>query len=68
MKYTRQNVSLEYDDLGNGTPVLFIHGFPLDRTMWGSQLAEMQKNYRVIVPDLRGFGQSSDTDGQAAPR
>ena len=65
MKYTRQNVSLEYDDLGNGLPLLFIHGFPLDRSMWNPQLAEFQKTYRVIVPDLRGFGQSSDTDGQA---
>ncbi len=65
MKYTRQNVSLEYDDLGNGTPLLFIHGYPLDRSIWGPQLAELQKTCRVIVPDLRGFGQSSATDGQA---
>jgi pimeloyl-ACP methyl ester carboxylesterase len=65
MKYTRQGISLEYDDLGNGTPLLFIHGFPLDRTLWGPQVAELQKTYRVIAPDLRGFGQSSETDGQA---
>jgi 3-oxoadipate enol-lactonase len=65
MKYTRQGVSLEYDDLGNGTPLLFIHGFPLDRSLWGPQVAELQKTYRVIAPDLRGFNQSSDTDGQA---
>src|SRR5450759_3587821 len=65
MKYTRQGVSLEYDDLGNGTALLFIHGFPLDRSMWGPQVNALQKVCRVIAPDLRGFGQSSDTDGQA---
>lgn len=65
MKYTRQGISLEYDDLGNGTPLLFIHGYPLDRSMWGPQVNELQKISRVIAPDLRGFGQSSDTDGQA---
>jgi pimeloyl-ACP methyl ester carboxylesterase len=65
MKYTRQGISLEFDDLGNGTPLLFIHGFPLDRSMWGPQVNALQKVCRVIAPDLRGFGQSSDTDGQA---
>jgi pimeloyl-ACP methyl ester carboxylesterase len=65
MKYTRQGVSLEYDDLGNGTPLLFIHGYPLDRSLWGPQINDLQKVCRVIAPDLRGFGQSSDTDGQA---
>ncbi len=65
MKYTHQGVSLEYDDLGNGTPLLFIHGFPLDRSMWGPQVNALQKVCRVIAPDLRGFGQSNDTDGQA---
>lgn len=67
MKYTRQGISLEYDDLGNGTPLLFIHGFPLDRSMWGPQVNALQKICRVIAPDLRGFGQSSETDGQAVP-
>jgi 3-oxoadipate enol-lactonase len=65
MRYTRQGVSLEYDDIGNGVPLLLIHGFPLDRTLWRAQIAGLQQQYRVIAPDLRGFGQSSDTDGEA---
>ncbi len=65
MRYTRQGVSLEYDDIGNGAPLLLIHGFPLDRTMWRAQIAALQQVYRVIAPDLRGFGQSSDTAGEA---
>jgi 3-oxoadipate enol-lactonase len=63
MRYTRQNVSLEYDDIGNGVPLLLIHAFPLDRTLWRAQIAGLQQPYRVIAPDLRGFGRSSETDG-----
>ena len=65
MRYTRQGVSLEYDDIGNGVPLLLIHAFPLDRTLWRTQIAGLQQQYRLIAPDLRGFGQSSDTDGEA---
>lgn len=63
MRYTRQSVSLEYDDIGNGVPLLLIHAFPLDRTMWRAQIAGLQQQYRVIAPDLRGFGRSSEADG-----
>jgi 3-oxoadipate enol-lactonase len=65
MRYTRQGVSLEYDDIGNGVPLLLIHAFPLDRTMWRAQVAGLQQYYRVIAPDLRGFGHSSEADGTA---
>jgi len=58
-------VSIEYDDIGNGVPLLLIHGFPLDRTLWRTQIAGLSQLYRVIAPDLRGFGQSSETDGEA---
>ena len=50
---------LEYDDIGNGVPLLLIHAFPLDRTMWRAQVAGLQLHYRVIAPDLRGFGHSA---------
>ena len=65
MRYTRQGVTLEYDDIGNGLPLVLLHAFPLDRTLWRSQIAGLQHVYRVIAPDLRGFGNSSDTDGEA---
>ena len=65
MRYTRQGVAIEYDDIGNGVPLLLIHGFPLDRTLWRTQIAGLSQIYRVIAPDLRGFGQSSETDGKA---
>ncbi len=65
MRYTRQGVSIEYDDIGNGVPLLLIHAFPFDRTLWRTQIAGLSQIYRVIAPDLRGFGQSSETDGAA---
>lgn len=47
-------------DDGIGPAILFVHGFPLDHTMWAEQIAEFSKTHRVIAPDLRGFG---GTDG-----
>lgn len=41
--------------------VLLIHGFPLDRTIWEPQAQVLGNQYRVITPDLRGFGQSQAT-------
>jgi 3-oxoadipate enol-lactonase len=51
--------SLSVFDAGRGTPVLFVHGFPLDATMWRAQLEAFAADYRVIAPDLRGFGASA---------
>jgi len=65
MRYTRQGVSIEYDDIGNGVPLLLIHAFPFDRGLWRAQIAGLSSLYRVIAPDLRGFGQSSETTGDA---
>ena len=42
---------------GDGGPILFIHGLPLDRTMWRHQVAGL-KGWARIAPDLRGFGLS----------
>jgi pimeloyl-ACP methyl ester carboxylesterase len=56
--------TLSVADVGQGPPVLFLHGFPLDHTMWRRQVAELSRDYRCIAPDLRGFGQSSVTPGK----
>jgi pimeloyl-ACP methyl ester carboxylesterase len=49
---------LAYVDRGSGVPVLLVHGFPLDHTMWDSQIEALCEHARVLVPDLRGFGKS----------
>ena len=55
---------LSVTDLGQGPPILFVHGFPLDHTMWRQQLVELSRDFRCIAPDLRGFGKSSVTAGK----
>lgn len=47
---------LNVTDLGEGTPILWIHGFPLASTMYEPQLAI--RGVRHVMPDLPGFGQS----------
>ena len=50
---------MAYDDNGRGPAVLLIHGFPLNRRMWRPQAEALAAaGYRVITPDLRGFGES----------
>lgn len=54
---------LSYDDIGEGkVPIIFLHGFPFDKSMWKSQLDALKASNRVIACDIRGFGQSSDED------
>jgi pimeloyl-ACP methyl ester carboxylesterase len=50
--------ALAFDDVGSGRPVVLLHAFPLSRAMWRPQLDALQADYRVLAPDLRGFGGS----------
>ena len=52
------NVELAYRDEGAGQPIVFLHAFPLNQTMWDDQVAEFQSTHRVITLDWRGFGAS----------
>jgi len=52
-------------DEGAGPPLLLVHGFPLDHTLWQNQMAPLAANYRVIAPDLRGIGGSSPIGPEA---
>ena len=51
-------VGLAYMDTGSGPAVVLVHGHPFDHTMWQPQIDLLASNYRVIVPDLRGYGQT----------
>jgi pimeloyl-ACP methyl ester carboxylesterase len=54
-------VSLAVEVHGDGPAILFIHGFPLDRTLWRDQLGGLT-GWRRIAPDLRGMGRSDAPD------
>lgn len=59
---------LAYDDAGSGHCVVLIHGHPFDRTLWEPQVAALSDSFRVLVPDLRGFGRSPVTPGSVTMR
>jgi pimeloyl-ACP methyl ester carboxylesterase len=52
-------LELAYDDAGAGVPLLLLHGWPHDRTLWAGQVRGLVTHARCIAPDLRGFGGSS---------
>ncbi len=56
---TRVNgITLAYNDQGSGLPIIFLHAFPLNRTMWAEQEKALSSQFRVVTIDLRGHGES----------
>ena len=53
------DASIAYDDVGTGLPVVFLHAFPLNRTMWEPQISALVAESRCISIDVRGFGEST---------
>jgi 3-oxoadipate enol-lactonase len=51
--------AIGYDDVGSGIPVLFLHGFPHNRSLWAPQLGALAAPARTISMDLCGFGESA---------
>ncbi|WP_225975727.1 alpha/beta fold hydrolase [Kosakonia cowanii] len=50
--------TLSYIDSGSGLPLLLGHSYLFDKTMWSPQMTALAKQFRVIVPDLWGHGES----------
>lgn len=50
--------TLAYTEKGKGLPLVLVHGFPVDWRMWEAQISELSGHWRVIAPDLLGFGRS----------
>jgi len=63
MQTTENGITVGYADEGRGVPLLFVHGFPLSRGAWRKQLDAFRSSYRVVAPDLRGFGESDAGTG-----
>src|SRR5215469_12764912 len=57
------NIRIAYDDHGAGQPILFLHAFPLNRSMWHDQVKALlsENHFRLVAPDWRGFGESDIT-------
>lgn len=60
-------VTICYDDLGKGEiPIIFIHGFPFNKSTWEAQIEFLKKDYRVIAYDIRGYGKSTSGKEKAS--
>jgi pimeloyl-ACP methyl ester carboxylesterase len=57
---------MRYLEAGAGWPVVLIHAFPLNADMWRPQLERVPEGWRVIAPDLRGFGPGHAPSGGGA--
>lgn len=55
--------NMAFEDRGRGTPLLLIHGYPLNKRLWTPQLEGLSGSARVIAPDLRGHGESQAVPG-----
>jgi len=62
------DVELAIEDRGTGPVLLLVHGFPLDHSMWQAQIDEFSTRFRVLAPDLRGFGGSGLGTGEVTMR
>lgn len=56
------SLTIDFVDEGQGKPVVLLHGFPFSARMWRAQSAALKGKYRVIAPNLRGFGGTSAFD------
>ena len=62
-------VTLAVQSAGQGDPVLLVHGFPDSSRVWRNQMRPLvESGRRVIVPDLRGMGNSDRPEGVDAYR
>lgn len=55
-------IRLAYERRGSGAPMVLLHGFPLDHHLWDDVAPLLSETFELIIPDLRGFGESSTVD------
>src|SRR5574342_836143 len=59
---TVDGLQLAYVRQGNGTPLVLLHGYPLDHHLWDDIVPLLEDTFDLIMPDLRGFGGSATVD------
>nr|MBX2854187.1 alpha/beta hydrolase [Paracoccaceae bacterium] len=57
------DAEIYYRAAGDGPPLLLLHGFPQTGAMWATTAPDLSADYRVVVPDLRGYGRSTGPAG-----
>ncbi len=61
---TISGIEFAYERRGRGTPLVLIHGYPLDHSIWFPVVPLLENDFDIIMPDLRGFGESG-TQGKS---
>jgi pimeloyl-ACP methyl ester carboxylesterase len=65
IRITSGDAEVVYEILGNGPPVVLLHPFPAHHELWLPAAQALVSRYRVILPDLRGHGESGIGEGPA---
>lgn len=63
-KININGIELAYERRGKGTPLALLHGYPLDHHTWDFVAPLLEGTFDLILPDLRGFGQSTTVEAQ----
>jgi len=61
-KININGIQLAYTRRGKGAPLVLLHGYPLDHHLWDEVVPLLEDTFDVILPDLRGFGESTTAD------
>jgi pimeloyl-ACP methyl ester carboxylesterase len=61
-KVNVNGIELAFTRQGIGTPLVLLHGYPLDHHIWDDILPLLEDSFDLIIPDLRGFGESTTID------
>ncbi len=64
METSKNDLSIFIEGDTNKKPIVFIHGFPYDHTMWDNLIDELKSHYYCVTYDIRGLGESPIGDGQ----
>ena len=58
LKTKVNGISIAYERSGKGMPLVLLHGYPLDHSIWEPLVPRLENDFDLILPDLRGFGES----------
>lgn len=62
MKVTATGIETFYQKMGQGTPLVLLHGWGCDWQIWHTLISPLSETYQLIIPDMPGFGQSSNPE------
>jgi len=61
-KININGITLAYERHGKGMPLMLLHGYPLDHHLWDGVVPLLKDSFDLIIPDLRGFGESTTVE------